>query len=127
MNYKKVEPRFVRHIASIPFIYFQIIPFLFLDFSMEMYHRIGFWLYKLPYVKRSQYIRIDRHKIKYLSPVEKLHCMYCGYINGLLAYGVEIAGRTEHYWCGIKHQKDPEFQEPAHHRDFIEYDEKIKK
>jgi len=31
--------------------------------------------------------------------------MYCSYANGLLAYAVEIAGRTEQHWCPIKHAR----------------------
>jgi hypothetical protein len=31
--------------------------------------------------------------------------MYCSYGNGLLAYVVEIAGRTEQHWCPIKHAR----------------------
>jgi hypothetical protein len=58
---------------------------------------------------------------------DKLNCMYCGYANGLMAYGVRIAGDTERYWCGIKHDtpQRPGFKEPAHHKDFVKYgDEK---
>jgi hypothetical protein len=35
--------------------------------------------------------------------MEKFNCAYCSYVNGLLAYVSEIAGRTEQYWCPIKH------------------------
>lgn len=45
---------------------------------------------------------IDRHKLAYLR-IEKLNCAYCGYANGVFAYVREIAGRTEAYWCPIKH------------------------
>jgi hypothetical protein len=31
--------------------------------------------------------------------------MYCSYGNGVLAYTVEIAARTEHHWCSIKHAR----------------------
>lgn len=31
--------------------------------------------------------------------------MYCSYANGLLAYVVEVAGRTEQHWCLIKHAR----------------------
>ena len=41
--------------------------------------------------------------LHYLNPMEKFNCWYCGYVNGLLAYVQEIAGRTEQYWCPIKH------------------------
>jgi hypothetical protein len=35
--------------------------------------------------------------------MEKLNCVYCGYANGIFAYAQEIAARTEHFWCPIKH------------------------
>jgi hypothetical protein len=31
--------------------------------------------------------------------------MYCSYVNGLFSYAVEVAWRTEKYWCPIKHAK----------------------
>ena len=37
--------------------------------------------------------------------IEKINCAYCSYANGLLAYLQEIAGRTEQFWCPIKHAK----------------------
>lgn len=104
-----------------PFIYSVTIPLVIFDIWLEVYHRICFAAYGLPYVKRSQYIRIDRQKLKYLNIIEKLNCMYCGYANGLLHYSSIIAGETEKYWCGIKHKKDNGFIEPAHHNEFIEY------
>lgn len=108
-----------------PFIYGMIIPSVFLDICIEIYHTFSFPLYGISYVKRSKYIKIDRQKLSYLSPIEKLNCMYCGYVNGLYAYAVQIAGETEKYWCGIKHQKDPNFVQPKHHEEFLEYgDEK---
>ena len=48
---------------------------------------------------------IDRNKLRYLNALEGLNCMYCSYANGLLAYVVEIAGRTEQHWCPIKHAR----------------------
>jgi hypothetical protein len=40
-----------------------------------------------------------------LNALEKLNCVYCSYANGLIAYVREIAGRTEQYWCPIKHAR----------------------
>lgn len=31
--------------------------------------------------------------------------MYCSYCNGLLAYVVEVAARTEQHWCPIRHAR----------------------
>jgi hypothetical protein len=99
-----------------------------LDIFLEIYHRLGFPLCEIPLVKRSKYIRIDRHKLQYLRWDEKLACMYCGYANGFAAYFSEIAGRTEKYWCAIKHNETPDYNEQAHHKEFIEYgDEKAYK
>jgi hypothetical protein len=53
---------------------------------------------------------MDRNKLAYLNPFEKLGCMYCGYANGFLLYAKEIAGRTEKYWCGIMHDDKPGFK-----------------
>ncbi len=121
MNYRLYPNRFVRHVLSMPFIYWMIMPSIFLDLSIEIYHRIGFKLYGLPYVERGKYIRIDRHKLEYLNTVQKINCMYCGYVNGLFAYAVEIAGETEKYWCGIQHARMKGMHIPEHHEGFAEY------
>lgn len=107
------------HIFTAPFIYSLIIPFVILDIFLEAYHRVCFPVYSIPYVKRSAYIRIDRHKLSFLSPIEKVHCMYCGYCNGLIHYAAQIAGATETYWCSIHHEHTEGFQAPEHHQDFL--------
>lgn len=108
-----------------PFIYIIIIPIIVLDLFLSIYHSVCFRLYKLPLIRRSDYIKIDRHKLKYLIWYEKIYCAYCGYANGLAHYFSVIAAETEKYWCGIKHEKDLDFIPPEHHQDFMEYgDEK---
>ena len=67
------------------------------------YQFICFPAYGIPKVRRRDYIALDRHKLAYLNSMEKFNCAYCSYVNGLLAYVSEIAGRTEQYWCPIKH------------------------
>lgn len=124
MNFKKFPERKLRHFVSMPFIYGMIVPSVFLDVTMEVYHRVAFPLYGIPQVKRSKYIKFDRQKLSYLKPMEKVNCMYCGYVNGLFAYAVQIAGETEKYWCGIKHEQDPNFVAPKHHEGFLEYGDK---
>ena len=42
---------------------------------------------------------------EYLNIIEKFHCTYCEYANGLIAYLREIIGRTEQYFCPIKHAR----------------------
>ena len=94
-----------RNLISAPFIYFMIIPFSFLDFSVTVYQWICFPLYRIARVKRSNYIAIDRHQLSYMNSFEKLNCTYCGYVNGLVAYIREITARTEQYWCPVKHAR----------------------
>ena len=124
MDNKKYPEKNLHHWLSAPFIYGTIFPFIILDISMEIYHQICFRLYKLPLVNRSEYIKIDRHKIKYFSYRDKINCAFCGYCNGLIAYVQEIAARSEKYWCGVKHQDDKNFKQPKHHQDFLEYNDK---
>jgi hypothetical protein len=50
--------------------------------------------------------------------------MYCGYANGVVRYWVEIAWETEHYRCGIQHQKKKNFVVEEHQTDFAKYKNK---
>jgi hypothetical protein len=93
------------NVISAPIIYAMIIPFLFLDLTVSIYQQLCFPLYGIPKLKRKQFIVFDRHHLSYLNAIEKLNCMYCSYINGLVAYVREIVARTEQYWCPIKHAR----------------------
>ncbi|MES2205449.1 MAG: hypothetical protein V4525_01480 [Pseudomonadota bacterium] len=89
--------------VSIPFIYSMIIPLIIFDLSITLYQAICFPLYKITKVRRENYIVFDRNYLEYLNFIEKFHCTYCSYGNGVVAYGREIIARTEQYWCPIKH------------------------
>jgi hypothetical protein len=71
----------VREILSIPFIYSMIIPAIFLDMFAFVYVNIAMRLYKIPLVKRSDYIVFDRKQLFYLNWIQKLNCAYCSYVN----------------------------------------------
>lgn len=92
----------VRELLSIPFIYWMIFPVLILDLFITIYQFFAFRLYKIPMVKRSDYIIYDRFQLDYLNVIQKINCHYCSYVNWLFSYAVEIAWRTERYWCPIK-------------------------
>lgn len=109
----------LRRLISVPFIYMMIVPLFALDFFLEIYHQIAFRLYAIPTVDRNEYIFLDRNKLSKLTPIQKLNCTYCGYANGLLAYGVKIAGETEKYWCAIKHEGDVSNVQPQQ-KEFLE-------
>ena len=92
-----------RHVLSMPFIYPLIVPLFLLDASVSLYQWICFPLYRIPRVRRRDHFVFDRSHLAYLNPLEKLNCAYCSYGNGLVAYVREVVGRTEQYWCPIKH------------------------
>jgi len=102
-----------------------IFPLIIFDFFIEIYHHISFPIYQIVKIKRKKYIKIDRHKLKYLTFWQKFFCIYCGYANGLIHYSSVIAAKTEEYWCGIQHDKSDGFVSRSHHKKFLKYgDEK---
>jgi hypothetical protein len=97
-----------------------IAPIAAIDLSFSMYQLLCFPIYRVARVRRSDYILIDRHHLAYLNGIEKINCAYCSYANGVLAYTREIAGRTEQYWCPIRHARRTRGPH-AHYREFVEY------
>lgn len=95
----------LRHLLTAPVIYLQIVPILLLDLSVTIYQHICFRAYRIPLVRRRDYLVIDRHRLPYLNLIEKLNCVYCGYGNGVIAYVREIVARTEQFWCPIRHAR----------------------
>jgi hypothetical protein len=125
-THRKNAKQYLLNVLSVPFIWSPLIAFLLLDFMMEIYHQVCFPIYGIEKVKRSEYINImDRNKLQYLSFVEKLNCMYCGYVNGGFLYMKEIAGRTEKHWCGIMHENKPHFKVQKHQidQDFAKFND----
>jgi hypothetical protein len=90
-------------ILTAPVIYSLIIPFVILDIFITVYQLICFPIYGIPKVRHRDHIVFDRVKLGYLNLLEKFNCLYCSYGNGLIAYAMEVAARTEQYWCPIKH------------------------
>ncbi|MGB0237358.1 MAG: hypothetical protein ACPG4B_00740 [Cycloclasticus sp.] len=112
----------IRSILSIPFIYAMIIPLSLLHFTIEVYQAICFPLYKIPKVKRRDYFIADREQLPYLNIIEKFNCAYCTYGNAVIAYTREIIGRTELYWCPIKHARKV-IGTHKHYQQFINFGE----
>ena len=86
-----------------PIIYAMIVPLMLLDLCVSFYQWTCFPIYGMTKVKRSDYLVFDRHHLGYLNFIEKFHCTYCEYGNGLMSYMAEILARTEEYFCPIKH------------------------
>lgn len=110
----------IRYVLSAPFIYAILIPAFFLHLFVELYHQIGFRLYRIPRVDPHQYFIFDRVHLPYLNWIEKMNCVYCSYFNGLMGYVREIAARTERFWCPIKHARQ-RAQAHRHYGDFVDY------
>jgi hypothetical protein len=86
-----------------PIIYSMIIPLVITDFFVSFFQATCFPIYRIKKVRRSDYIIFDRKYLNYLNFIEKFHCAYCEYANGLIAYIREVIARTEQYFCPIKH------------------------
>ena len=122
---KQSIPKFIResspaNLLTAPIIYSLVVPIAMLDLWISIYQLICFPVYGIAHVRRSVYIVVDRHHLAYLNGIEKLNCLYCSYANGVFAYMREIAGRTEQYWCPIRHAK--RIRNPhAHYHEFVEF------
>jgi hypothetical protein len=123
---KQSIPRFIRessplNILTAPIIYSMVVPIALIDAAFSLYQGLCFPLYGISHVRRSVYIvAVDRRHLAYLNAIEKFNCVYCGYANGVLAYVREIAGRTEQYWCPIRHAKAVRAPH-VHYREFVDY------
>jgi len=88
-----------------PLIYAGWIPFLLMDLFVTLYQTVCFPVYRIPRVRRADYLVFDRAELPYLNAIEKFNCFYCSYGNGIAAYTREVAARTEQYWCPIKYAR----------------------
>lgn len=111
--HKKLKTNFFRwlvtnrpqNLITGPVIYAMVFPLMLLDLCVSLYQWVCFPVYGVAKVNRSDYIVFDRHQLHYLNFIEKFHCTYCEYGNGLMSYMAEILARTEEYFCPIKHAR----------------------
>jgi hypothetical protein len=107
-------------LATAVVTYAIVVPLVLLDLSVTLFQWICFPAWGMARVKRADHVVIDRQYLAYLNGIEKMHCVYCGYANGVIAYAREVAARTEQYWCPIKHARPG----PPQHdraREFLDY------
>ena len=107
-------------ILTAPLIYALILPLLLLDLFITVFQAVCFRAYGIERVRRADYLIFDRYHLAHLNLLEKINCAYCSYANGLIAYVREIAGRTEKYWCPIKHARRAIGAHP-HYAQFHDY------
>lgn len=107
-------------LATAVVTYAIVVPLVLLDLSVTLFQCVCFPAWGMARVKRADHVVIDRQYLAYLNGIEKMHCVYCGYANGVIAYAREVASRTEQYWCPIKHARPG----PPQHdraREFLDY------
>jgi hypothetical protein len=110
----------LRMFLTAPVIYSLIVPLVLLDIWVSLFQAICFRAYRIPRVRRSDYIAFDRQHLAYLNWIEAVNCLFCAYGNGLIGYVREISSRTEQFWCPIKHAlriSDPH----RRYYEFLEY------
>jgi hypothetical protein len=95
----------VLSLLTAPVIYSLLLPLVMLEVWVTLYQSVCFPIYGIARVPRRRFFAIDRHRLAYLNGIEKVNCTFCSYANGLIAYVREVAGRTEQYWCPIKHAR----------------------
>ncbi len=110
----------LRNILTAPIIWLCIFPAVFMDLVVTLYQLTCFPVYGIPKVKRRDYIVMDRRYLAYLNFIEKANCHICASFNGLIGYLGEVAGRTEQYWCPIKHASRVKSQHSRYDR-FTEF------
>ncbi len=110
----------LRNIVTAPVIYGMVVPLLLVDLAVTLYQALCFPLYRIEKVRRQDFMAFDRRHLAYLNAIEKFHCSYCSYANGLAAYVREIIARTEQYWCPIRHARRL-LQAHSHYGQFVDY------
>ena len=120
------------HLLTSPLVYGMIIPAIVLDMMLFIYQLVVSRVFKIKFDKRSNYIVFDRQYLGYLNLIEKFNCLYCSYFNGLMQYASSIAGRTELFFCPIKHAKKIAYKHEYYdayliYGDGDEYQKKLKK
>jgi len=95
--------------------------FVVMDLYGTFFQLTFFNLLKIPSIKRSEYIRLDRYKLEKLTVFQKFNCLYCGYANGIVAYFKAVVNQMETYSCAIKHKRNS--KAALHQKDFYEYEE----
>ncbi len=117
--------RYVLHarwtsLLSAPIVYALIVPLVLLDLTVSVYQGVCFPLYGIPRVRRADCLHFDRGSLAYLNLIERFNCAYCAYANGVIAYARQVAGRTELYWCPVKHARRI-LEAHAYYRQFADF------
>lgn len=104
-------------LLTAPVVYSLLFPLAVLDVWVSVYQLVCFPVYGIPRVGRRAHIAMDRETLPYLNAIERIHCTFCSYANGVISYVREVAALTEQYWCPIKHARNM----PAPHSQYASF------
>lgn len=107
-------------VLTAPVIYAGLLPLLALHLFLIVYQTICFPVYGISKVRHCDCFVFDRTHLGYLNAIEKLNCAYCSYGTGVASFFREIVGRTEQYWCPIKHARRMLYAHP-YYRSFTDF------
>lgn len=102
MKQKRKGRNFFRHIFVLPFALAMLVPLLFFDLCLSIYHRIVFGICKMKRVNRKAHFKIDQMKVAQLGKLERFFAVYIIYAKGLMSFASKIASESEDYWCQPK-------------------------
>lgn len=102
MSQKKNRRNFFRHIIVFPFALAFLVPLVFFDICLSLFHRIIFGISKIKRVNRKAFFKVDQMKIAQLSKIQRFYAIYILYLKGLMSFGVKIAQESEQYWCQVR-------------------------
>jgi hypothetical protein len=114
---KYVKARLLLLPLAVVTIYLMIIPIVILDACVTVYQWIYFTAMRIPKLKKSQFVVMERWDLSKLTFWQKINCVYCEYANGILAFAKAVGNQTEIYSCAIKHYhalKGHEYERPYH-------------
>ncbi len=102
MKQKQKGRSFFRRIFVLPFAVAMLVPLIFFDIALSIYHRIAFGICKMKRVNRRSHFKIDQMKVAQLGKLERFYAVYIYYVKGLMSYASKIASESEDYWCQPK-------------------------
>lgn len=98
-------------------IYSMIIPVFILDVWVTFYQWVYFTTMGIPKIQKNTFVVMERWDLSKLTFMQKINCVYCEYVNGILAFAKAVGNQTEVYSCAIRHNhalKGHEYEKQFH-------------
>lgn len=84
-----------------------ILPMFAIDVYTVIFQYVYFGIHHIPKLDRREYVVMDRHRLRGLSPTQKVNCVYCGYANGVAGFAKAVVEQMERFSCAVKHEHEP--------------------